>query len=153
MVTIIFRIIKDITESETRSKLKNALKTDLMEVLRGHFRPEFINRIDDIIVFDSLNADEIKNIVRFQLEKLEQLLKGQNITVTFSDALVDDLSKRGYKPEFGARELKRLIKTDIENLVARKLLADEIKEGSKIELDFSDKNGVEVKVAKNAKAS
>ena len=134
-------------------KDKNALKTDLMEVLRGHFRPEFINRIDDIIVFDSLNADEIKNIVRFQLEKLEQLLKGQNITVTFSDALVDDLSKRGYKPEFGARELKRLIKTDIENLVARKLLADEIKEGSKIELDFSDKNGVEVKIVKSAKSS
>ena len=132
-------------------KDKKALKAELMEVLRGHFRPEFINRIDDIIVFDSLNEDEIKNIVRLQLEKVAQLLAEKGVSITFSDALVDDLAKRGYQPEFGARELRRLIKTDIENLLARKLLAGELKEGSRVIVNYSPKDGVTIDQVKSHK--
>ena len=132
-------------------KDKKALKAELMEVLRGHFRPEFINRLDDIIVFDSLSEDEIKNIVRLQLEKVAQLLAEKGISITFSDALVDDLAKRGYQPEFGARELRRLIKTDIENLLARKLLAGELKEGARVTVNYSPKDGVTIDQVKSGK--
>ncbi len=132
-------------------KDKKALKAELMEVLRGHFRPEFINRIDDIIVFDSLNEDEIKNIVRLQLEKVAQLLAEKGVSITFSDALVDDLAKRGYQPEFGARELRRLIKTEIENLLARKLLAGELKEGARVIVNYSPKDGVTIDQVKSHK--
>ena len=132
-------------------KDKKALKAELMEVLRGHFRPEFINRIDDIIVFDSLSEDEIKNIVRLQLEKVTQLLAEKGVSITFSDALVDDLAKRGYQPEFGARELRRLIKTDIENLLARKLLAGELKEGARVIVNYSPKDGVTIDQVKSRK--
>ena len=130
-------------------KDKKALKAELMEVLRGHFRPEFINRIDDIIVFDSLNEDEIKNIVRLQLEKVTQLLAEKGVSITFSDALVDDLAKRGYQPEFGARELRRLIKTEIENLLARKLLAGELKEGARVIVNYSPNDGVTIDQVKS----
>ena len=129
-------------------KDKKALKSELMDILRGHFRPEFINRIDDIIVFDSLDAAQIKNIVRFQLDKVHQVLAGQGVTVEFDDTVVDELASEGYKPEFGARELRRLIKTDIENLLARKLLAGDIKEGSVIDVSYGKKDGYTISPVK-----
>ncbi|MFZ1360470.1 MAG: AAA family ATPase [Candidatus Saccharimonadales bacterium] len=122
------------------------VKAELMDVLRGHFRPEFINRIDDIIVFDSLSEAQIKNIVLFQLEKITQVMKGQDIAITFDDAVVDELAREGYKPEFGARELRRLIKTNIENLLARKLLNGELSERGVAQVMFSRKDGFGVKV-------
>lgn len=140
-------IIENNKAKEKDRKDKKALKAELMEVLRGHFRPEFINRIDEIIVFDSLSEAEIKSIVRLQLEKVSQLLAGQGVTISFSDSLVDDLARRGYQPEFGARELRRLIKTDVENVLARKLLSGEIKEGSNVLVDYSSKSGITVKVS------
>lgn len=139
-------IIENNKADAKEKKDKKALKTELMEVLRAHFRPEFINRIDDIIVFDSLNEAEIKSIVRLQLEKVSQLLAGQGVTLSFSDSLIEDLAKRGYQPEFGARELRRLIKTDVENVLARKLLSGEIKEGSNVSVDYSAKSGIEIKI-------
>lgn len=139
-------IIENNKAKEKDRKDKQALKAELMDVLRGHFRPEFINRIDDIIVFDSLNEAEIKAIVRLQLEKVSQLLAGQGVAISFSDSLVDDLARRGYQPEFGARELRRLIKTDVENVLARKLLSGEIKEGSNVVVDYSAKDGITIKV-------
>lgn len=139
-------IIENNKANAKDKKDKKSLKAELMEVLRSHFRPEFINRIDDIIVFDSLNEAEIKSIVRLQLEKVSRLLAGQGIAATFTDSLVNDLAKRGYQPEFGARELRRLIKTDIENIIARKLLSGEIKEGSNVTIDYSAKGGIKIKV-------
>lgn len=130
-------IIENDKASKKDKKDKSALKAELMNTLRGHFRPEFINRIDDIIVFESLGKEHIKNIVRIQLEKVGQMLKGQDITATFTDALVDQLSQKGYQPEFGARELRRLIKTEVENPLARQLLSGEVKEGSNITIDTS----------------
>ena len=139
-------IIENNKADAKNKKDKKALKAELMEVLRSHFRPEFINRIDDIIVFDSLNEAEIKSIVRLQLEKVSQLLAGQGVSISFSDSLIDDLAKRGYQPEFGARELRRLIKTDVENVLARKLLSGEVKEGSSVLVDYSTQSGVTIKV-------
>lgn len=140
-----YAIIENDKANAKDEKDKKTLKTELMEILRGHFRPEFINRIDDIIVFDTLNEAEIKSIVRLQLEKVSQLLAGQGVTLSFTDSLVNDLGKRGYQPEYGARELRRLIKTDVENVLARKLLSGEIKEGSNVSIDYSTDRGIAIK--------
>lgn len=129
-------------------KSKAEVKQELMEVLRGHFRPEFINRIDEVIVFDSLGEDQIKNIVRFQLEKVAQVLAGQDVTVTFDDSVVDELTEQGFQPEFGARELRRVIKRTIENELARKLLSGEIDSGQHVTVSFTKKDGVVVTVDK-----
>lgn len=137
-------IIANDKADSAEKKDKKALKAELMDVLRGHFRPEFINRIDDIIVFDTLGADEIKNIVKFQLEKVATAMKGQGIEVTFDDSVVENLARDGYKPEFGARELRRLIKTDIENLFARKLLGGQLEEGQVVNVAYDDKDGYRV---------
>ena len=141
-------IIANDKAAKPERKDKKALKDDLMNVLRGHFRPEFINRIDDIIVFDTLGADEIKSIVLFQLEKVGQAMRGQGVEVSFDDSVVENLAKDGYKPEFGARELRRLIKTDIENLFARKLLGGELSVGQKATVSYSQKNGYQINVSK-----
>lgn len=145
------QIIENDKAKPADKKDKKSLKAELMDTLRGHFRPEFINRIDDIIVFDALSADQIKNIVQFQLDKVRQVLAGQGITVEFDNAVVDELAKNGYQPEFGARELRRLIKTDIENLLARKLLAGDIKDGSVIDVSYNDKKGYAISDVKLAK--
>ncbi len=113
-----------------------ALKSRLMEELARYFRPEFINRIDEIIVFQALTRDQIRDIVRLQLAKVERRLRAQGIEVNWTEALVDYLADRGYSPQFGARELRRVIQQEVEGLLARKLLAGEIKEGSAIEVDY-----------------
>jgi ATP-dependent Clp protease ATP-binding subunit ClpC len=113
-----------------------ALKGRLMEELSRYFRPEFINRIDEIIVFQALTRDQIREIVKLQLERVERRLKAQNITPKWTEALIDYLADRGYSPQFGARELRRIIQQEVEGLLARRLLAGEIKEGSTIEVDY-----------------
>ncbi len=142
------------SKANSKNKItKHELKDKLIDILHSHFRPEFINRIDDIIVFDSLDAEQIESIVKFQLEKLILLLKGQNIAIKFDEAIVKNLASRGYKPEFGARELRRLIKTEIENKLARKLLSGEIPEGSNVQVSFSSKNGIEIATNNRIKTS
>ena len=114
-----------------------------MGVLRSHFRPEFLNRLDEIIIFNPLKNEEIKAIVRLQLEKLKQLAEGQDITLEFTDKLVDFLAKEGFQPEFGARELKRKIQSEIGNKLAREMLSGNIKEGSRVRVKYTKSKGVE----------
>ena len=118
-----------------------ALKNRLLEELARYFRPEFINRIDEIIVFQALTRDQIRDIVRLQLEKVERRLRAQGIKVNWTEALIDYLADRGYSPQFGARELRRIIQQEVEGLLARKLLAGEIEEGSAIEVDYDRARG------------
>ena len=113
-----------------------ALKERLMGELSRYFRPEFINRIDEIIVFQALTRDQIREIVKLQLERVERRLKAQNITPKWTEALIDYLADRGYSPQFGARELRRIIQQEVEGLLARKLLAGEIAKGSVVEVDY-----------------
>jgi ATP-dependent Clp protease ATP-binding subunit ClpC len=113
-----------------------ALKARLLEELSRYFRPEFINRIDEIIVFQALTRDQIRDIVRLQLEKVERRLRGQGVEPSWTESLIEYLADRGYSPQFGARELRRIIQQEVEGLLARKLLSGEIKEGSAIEVDY-----------------
>ena len=118
-----------------------SLKERLMGELSRYFRPEFINRIDEIIVFQALTRDQIREIVKLQLERVERRLKAQNITPKWTEALIDYLADRGYSPQFGARELRRVIQQEVEGLLARKLLAGEIAKGSVVEVDYDRSRG------------
>jgi ATP-dependent Clp protease ATP-binding subunit ClpC len=108
------------------------LRRELMDVLRGHFRPEFINRIDEIIVFHALGRSEIRDIVNLQLERVKRTAHGQGIDLEIDDSLVEHLAAAGFRPEFGARELRRLIRSEIETQLARAMLANEVHEGDRV---------------------
>jgi ATP-dependent Clp protease ATP-binding subunit ClpC len=103
-----------------------------MDVVRGHFRPEFINRIDEIIIFHSLQRGQIRDIVELQLERVRRTARGQGIDLEIDKSLVDHLAAVGFRPEFGARELRRLIRTELETELARAMLANELTEGDAV---------------------
>lgn len=115
---------------------RDDLKEEVMQVVKGHFRPEFINRIDDIILFGTLSEREIKEIVRLQLEAVARGAHGQDISLTFRPALVDHLSRTAYSAEFGARELRRQIRHIVETKLATKILAGEVREHDAVACDF-----------------
>ncbi|MFC2095879.1 AAA family ATPase, partial [Candidatus Bipolaricaulota bacterium] len=116
------------------------LKGRLMEVVHRHFRPEFVNRIDDIIVFHSLSAEEIAQIVELQLDRVKRTAKGQDIELSFDRSLVDHLAEVGFRPEFGARELKRRIRTEVESRVATAMLEGELSEGDSAVIAYDGEN-------------
>ncbi|WP_333814166.1 ATP-dependent Clp protease ATP-binding subunit [Tabrizicola sp.] len=114
------------------------LKRDLMEVLRGHFRPEFINRIDEIIVFHALDRKQIRQIVELQLNRVKRMALGQGVTLDFDERALERLANEGYKPEFGARELRRLIRTSVETALAKQMLGGEVSEGDHVTVIIED---------------
>ncbi len=104
----------------------DAMKEAVMQVVGSHFRPEFINRIDDAVVFHGLQQSQIRAIAGIQLEHLRQRLEQQGFAFTISEAALDKLAEAGFDPVFGARPLKRAIQTRIENPLAQKLLGGEL---------------------------
>lgn len=103
-----------------------------MEVVRGHFRPEFLNRLDEIIIFNNLDQKHMVDIVEVQINTLKNRLKLRNIELILDNSAQNYLASKGYDANYGARPLKRLIQREIENILAEKLLKGEIKENSKI---------------------
>ena len=99
-----------------------AVKEVVMEDVKEHFRPEMINRIDEVVVFHGLDQDNIRNIAKIQLKGLEKRLEKQNLRLTVSDAALDIIAKAGFDPIYGARPLKRAIQSEIENPLAKALL-------------------------------
>ena len=122
----------------TEQKGYDALKDDLMAVLRSHFRPEFLNRIDEVIVFHGLTREQIKEIVKLQLERVKRTAHGQGIELTFDDSLLTHLADVGYQPEYGARELRRRIKSDVENRLATEILHGSLAEGAHVTVKYTD---------------
>jgi ATP-dependent Clp protease ATP-binding subunit ClpB len=106
-----------------------------MEVLREHFRPEFLNRIDDIVVFRPLSPDELTQIVELQVRQLSQRLESNHITLVLTDRAKQHLALTGYDPVYGARPLKRLIQREILNPLAMKLLDGSVQPGQTVEVD------------------
>jgi ATP-dependent Clp protease ATP-binding subunit ClpB len=115
-----------------------ATKEQVMEVLRQSLRPEFLNRIDDVIMFHPLMKKEIKGIIRIQLEQLQKQLLTQNINLQFTDYALDYLVERGFDPQYGARPLKRVIQKDIINLLSKKIIAGEIDKSKPVLIDVFD---------------
>jgi len=108
--------------------------------LKATFRPEFLNRIDETIVFKPLSKMVISKIVKIQLHELNKMLANKNIKLNISDYAVEYLSKKGYEPQFGARPIKRLIQKEILNGLSKELLEGKIKEGDIILIDSFDEN-------------
>jgi ATP-dependent Clp protease ATP-binding subunit ClpC len=114
------------------------LKEELMEVLRGSFRPEFINRIDEIIVFRALTDDQLADITRLLLDRLTRRLRAQRIEVEFIEEAVKLLAREGFDPEFGARPLRRTIQRRVENELSRMVLGGSVQPGDKVVVGVAD---------------
>ncbi|WP_442965008.1 AAA family ATPase [Pseudomonas sp. JH-2] len=134
-------IMDNLERPEAERMDDKALRDELMGVLKGHFRPEFLNRVDDIIVFHALSRDDIRAIVRIQLQRVVRTAAAQDISLTVDDALVDHLVEVGYQPEFGARELKRQIRQEVETRLAREILGDKVVSGDSVALGYDKEAG------------
>jgi ATP-dependent Clp protease ATP-binding subunit ClpB len=130
-------------EAEVKAKIEDAL--------RRHFRPEFFNRIDDVIVFHRLTREEIARIVEIQLRDLARTVADRGITLTWTEKANESLSARGYDPTFGARPLKRLIQKEVMDALAEEILKSEIVAGDTAEVTASPGGGP-VQVRKKAMA-
>ncbi len=108
----------------------------ILRMLRNQFKPEFLNRVDETIIFHSLKELDLRNIVKLQLARVEARFAVKELQIVFSDRVVEYLAKKGYEPAYGARPLKRLIQSEILNPLAMKIIKKEYPEGSKIKVDF-----------------
>ncbi|WP_409468575.1 ATP-dependent Clp protease ATP-binding subunit [Streptomyces sp. HC307] len=117
---------------------EKARQEQILRPLRQHFRPEFLNRIDEIVVFRQLTHDQLERITNLLLDKTRRLLRAQGVSVDFTDAAVDWLSERGYQPEYGARPLRRTIQREVDNQLSRMLLDGRVSEGGRVTVDMED---------------
>jgi len=134
-----FHISENLTKDEAERKDYEALKDTLMSELAQRFRPEFINRLDEVIVFHALTKDQIRQIIELQLEHVKRIAHGQGLELTITKAVIDYLADIGFKPEFGARELKRQIRTKIEGGLAGLLLEKDYPRGAAIKISLNKK--------------
>ena len=129
---------REIQAAEQNPLADRNIKADVLQVLRDHFKPEFLNRIDDIVVFDQLSREEIAKIIDVQLEKLRKNLEERGITIELDDSARELLIQEGYDPIYGARPLKRAIQTMIQNPLAINLLKGEIGSGQTVKASAHD---------------
>ena len=125
-----------------RSKDWAAAETEVKQVLEGHFRPEFLNRIDEVIVFKPLSREVISGIVDLQLDLLRERLADRKIGIEASARAKALLADEGYDPIYGARPLKRVIQKEIQNVLAMKILGGELKDGDTVKIDADGKGGL-----------
>jgi ATP-dependent Clp protease ATP-binding subunit ClpB len=111
------------------------MEKEVKNILEVHFRPEFLNRVDEVIIFKALSKDVILQIVDLQLEELKKRLAERKIGIEVSRPAIELLAEKGYDPVYGARPLKRTIQREIQNLLAMKILAGEYKEGDTVKID------------------
>jgi ATP-dependent Clp protease ATP-binding subunit ClpB len=124
-------------EGEAYERMKGAV----LEEMRHHFRPEFLNRVDEIIVFHALSQEHLKQIVEIQLDKLRQRLAERHISLELTDAARTHLVRVGYDPLYGARPLKRAIQREIETPLGRRILKGEVRDGQTVLVDLDQKSG------------
>ena len=109
-----------------------------MQELRQHFRPEFLNRGDDTVVFHPLQKEHMKGIIKIQLERLKKRLDERNISLKLAAKTIDFLTESGFDPVYGARPLKRAIQKELETALARAVLSGEIKDGQHVTANLVD---------------
>jgi ATP-dependent Clp protease ATP-binding subunit ClpB len=123
---------------ENVEEVTEKAKTEVMQLLRQTIRPEFLNRVDEIIMFSPLMKKQIMGIVKIQLDGLKKLVAANGIHLQYSDYLLDFLAEQGYDPQFGARPLKRLIQKMIINSLSKKILSGEIDKTKDVLVDVFD---------------
>ncbi|MGH6706489.1 MAG: AAA family ATPase, partial [Sphingomicrobium sp.] len=114
------------------------VEAQVMEVVRGHFRPEFLNRLDEIILFHRLSASHMGPIVDIQVQRLQKLLEDRKIRLDLTDAARAWLGRVGYDPVYGARPLKRAVQKYLQDPLADEILAGRVHDGSKVKVDEGD---------------
>jgi ATP-dependent Clp protease ATP-binding subunit ClpC len=124
--------------ASSASGQQGALQDQLMRRLRESFRPEFLNRIDEIIVFSQLDQAELRQVTELLLEETRRRLHAQDVTAEFSPAAVDWIAEHGYQPEFGARPMRRTIQREVDNQLSRMLLDGKITAGQQVTVDVQD---------------
>lgn len=134
---IIQENFEKVTEANKDEIMENT-KGEVMTLLRQTIRPEFLNRIDEVIMFEPLMKKEIKGIIRLQLEELKKLVARSGINLQFSDYVMDYLAENGYDPQFGARPLKRLVQKEIVNQLSKRILAGDIDNTKPVLVDVFD---------------
>ncbi len=124
--------------NETEVEISDSVREKVMSQLRGHFRPEFLNRIDETILFKPLSLDEIKNIVVKMMRELQNRLKHQQIDIDISEDAKEFIAVNGFDPIYGARPLKRFIQRNIETKIAREIIAGRVHDQSKVEININN---------------
>ena len=127
-------VIQEMAGEENYQSMKNAV----MEIVGQHFRPEFINRVDDVVVFHPLQKAQIRAITDIQLTHLHKRLAERDLSLELSDAALDHIAEAGFDPVYGARPLKRVIQHEVENQLAQDILAGKFSAGQVIKIDVQD---------------
>jgi len=124
--------------NDEREKIIEETKNEVLDLLKKTIRPEFLNRIDEVIMFSPLDEAEIKSIVLLQLNSVKKLLEGNGVDLQFTDAAVDLISEEGYDPQFGARPVKRVIQRQVLNPLSKAILAKQINQNQPIVIDVEN---------------
>jgi ATP-dependent Clp protease ATP-binding subunit ClpB len=133
----------DTLTEENRDDLMGELRVQLLEMLRQSVRPEFLNRIDEIILFKPLTMTELEKIVELQLRQVQKLVADKNITLNFTAEAKERLATIGYDPSYGARPLKRIIQKYVINILSEKLLSGDVVEGDTVEIGTDNRGMIE----------
>ena len=126
----------------TDNNIHEQTRLDVMQLLKKTIRPEFLNRIDEIVMFKPLSKSEIKEIVKLQINQLKVLLEENNIGIQLTEYAYNALAEMGYDPQYGARPLKRIIQKHILNNLSKMILADKLSKDAQITIDVIDENFV-----------
>jgi ATP-dependent Clp protease ATP-binding subunit ClpC len=127
--------------SSTEGERYDKVKDKVMDSLKEFFRPEFLNRLDEIVLFNILSKPAVMDIVRMQVDIVGKRLEEKRITLTLTEAALEHLATEGYNPQYGARPLKRLIQTKILTPIANMMVARGVLEGGSVSVDFDAKAG------------
>ena len=130
----------DVIQEKAHQQSYDEMKADVMGILQHHFRPEFLNRIDETVVFHPLAQEQIKNIASIQLQRLYKRLQERDYQLQLSDEALAHLAKAGFDPVFGARPLKRAIQQELENPLAQRILSGQLLPGQMIHVDVEEGN-------------
>nr|WP_285892328.1 ATP-dependent chaperone ClpB [Chitinophaga horti] len=123
---------------ENKDEVVENTRDQVMELLKQTIRPEFLNRVDEVIMFQPLMKSEVRGIINIQLQQLKELVSKNGMILDFSDYAIDYLAEQGYDPQFGARPLKRLIQRQIVNLLSKKILAGDVEKSKPVLVDVFD---------------
>lgn len=129
--------------SVTENERYEQVKSKVMDSLKEYFRPEFLNRLDEIVLFNILSTEAIRDIVRMQIDIVGKRLEEKHIGLSLTDSALEHLAKEGYNPQYGARPLKRLIQTKILTPIANMMVSRGIMEGGTVKIDYDAKGGID----------
>ena len=133
-----FDQLTEINKDEVLAKTK----MEVFELLKKTIRPEFLNRIDEVIMFEPLNREDVADIVKIQFKQIAERLAEQHMTITATDEAIEWLAELGYDPHYGARPVKRVLQKQVLNELSKQLLSDKVDKSKEIVLDVFDKQFV-----------